>query len=254
MGETMQWAAAVVLLALAGTVHAGDIYACQGEHGEKVYQNTPCQTTAKQLEHRQYDPSMARAADGSAGATERIYTEPPDTYYGADAQRSNAPASSGFDYSSGSGADVPRAPAITGGIGSSAYQRGEIRGTRCVTARGRVYYTAGACGTSVTYAGTAPVDWHKDQVGGIPGAVMVAPNQALNPMTGQIVRLEAAPTAAPIYHRSRDAGTAVDANEACAGARKAAAGRFNRKADRQVQELCRSGRSLYDQPRSGGIP
>lgn len=81
--------------------------------------------------------------------------------------------------------------------------------------------------------------------------MMTEPNEAMNPMTGQLVQLEAAPTVAPVYQRTRDAGTAVDPNAACAEARKAAAGRFNRRADQRVQELCRFGRSMYDQQRSG---
>lgn len=251
----MKWMSSLILILVLATSWAGDIYTCKGAHGEKVYQNAPCSTADKQVEHRKYDASMARAEDGSAGATERIYTSPTASYYGNDGSSGNSRsgASGAFDYS-GVDQSANAAPAHAGGIGSSAYQRGEVRGTRCVTTKGRVYYTAGACGTSVTYAGTAPVDWHKDQVQGVPGAVMVGPNQAMNPMTGQIVQLDAAPTVAPVYQRSRDAGTAVGADEACAGARKAAAGRFDRKADRRVQELCRSGRSLYDQPQSGGIP
>jgi hypothetical protein len=100
-------------------------------------------------------------------------------------------------------------------------------------------------------AGMRPRPWQQDQVQGMPGAVMTGPNEAMNPMTGQLVQLEAAPMAVPTYQRTRDQGAAVSADEACAGARAAAAGRFNKRADDRVQELCRFGRSMYDQPRSG---
>jgi hypothetical protein len=80
---------------------------------------------------------------------------------------------------------------------------------------------------------------------------MTGPDTAMDGMTGQPIQLQHADTSVTVYQRSRDQGTAVDANEACAGARKAAAGRFNKAADDRVQELCRFGRSLYDQPQSG---
>lgn len=243
----------VLFVTAASSARAGDIYTCKGTHGEKVYQNAPCPTTTNQVEHRTYSPEMARAVDGSSGATERIYQTSQQNSYSGKAGAPE-PRDERYSYGAGTAPTAVTTPARSGGIGSSAYQRGEVQGTRCVDARSRVYYTAGQCGTSTTYAGTQPVDWHKDQVQGVPGAVMVSPNEALNPMTGQIVQLQAAPTVVPVYRRTNDVGTTVDVDEACAGARAAAAGRFSKKADARVQELCRFGRSMYDQQRSGAIP
>ena len=241
------------LLLYAGLAQAGDIYTCKGKGGINVYQNTPCPKSADELSHTAYDASMRRAVDGSGGHTERGANAPSMREQSMSTDSSSYVA--GNNYGSGNG--VPPAtvlPAQAGGIGSSAYQRGEVQGTRCVNARGKVYFTAGRCGTSVSYAGDRPVDWHRAQVQDMPGAVMVGPNRALDPMTGQIVDLVPTPQVAPTYVQTRDQGTPVSADEACEGARKAAAGRFNKKADDRVQALCRFGRSMHDQTPGGGIP
>jgi hypothetical protein len=250
--EMIRWVGVVGLLLCSGLAQAGDIHTCKGKGGVNVYQNSPCPKPADELNHAAYDASMGRAADGSSGHTERgAYA--PSLRRQMPARDSSAPVAD-INYSGSSATPAQTQPTLAGGIGSSAYQRGEVRGTRCVNADGHVYFTAGACGSSVSYAGDQPVDWHRDQVQGVPGAVMIGPNQALDPMTNQIVQLIETPQVAPTYMRTRDSGTHVGADEACAGARKAAAGRFNKRADDRVQELCRFGRSMHDQTPSGGIP
>lgn len=83
---------------------------------------------------------------------------------------------------------------------------------------------------------------------------MTSPNEALNPMTGQIVQLQPEPIVSPAFTQSRDSGTQVDPDEACEQARKAADGKFSRKLDQRERELCDYGRSLYDEHRSRDIP
>lgn len=248
--DMARWLMGACLLSCMGLAQAGDIYTCKGKGGVNVYQSTPCSKAADELNRAAYDASMRRAADGTSGRTER----------GADAPSMRRQASTDYPaanitYSSNGRDASGQAPVIrSGGLGSSAYQRGEVHGTRCVNAKGQVYFTGGSCGTSVSYAGDHPVDWHRDQVQGVPGAVMINPDQALDPATGQVVQLIPTPHVAPSYVQTRDQGAPVSADEACEGARKAAAGRFNKKADDRVQELCRFGRSMYDQTPSGGLP
>lgn len=251
--DMTRWLMGACLLSCVGLAQAGDIYTCKGKGGVNVYQNTPCPKAADELKHAAYDASMRRAADGSSGHTERGANAP--SMRKRD-MLDNPPASTAqINYGgSDAGNSTQSQPSPVGGIGSSAFQRGEVGGTRCVSAKGRVYYTAGRCGTSVTYAGDHEVDWRRNQVRGVPGAVMINPDQAIDPMTGQMVQLIPTPRAAPTYVQTRDQGSPVSADEACEGARKAAAGRFNKKADDRVQQLCRFGRSLYDQTPRGGIP
>lgn len=120
-------------LVFAGPATAGDIYTCKGAHGEKVYQNAPCPTPDKQVDHQQYDPAMARAADGSAGATDRIYT----SLMGSYSEQSTATAgySGGARYSNGSppvpGERTSPAPTAPTGYQCKAGQRIWMQTTRC---------------------------------------------------------------------------------------------------------------------------
>lgn len=251
--DMTRWLIGACLLLCAGLAQAGDIYTCKGKGGVNVYQSIPCPKAAVELNHSAYDNSMRRAVDGSSGHTERGADAP--SMRKQDVLDSPQSSTAGINYGgSDGGASTQSQPVPTGGIGSSAYQRGEVGGTRCVSAEGRVYYTAGRCGTSVTYAGDHEVDWRHNQVQDVPGAVMINPDQAIDPMTGRMVQLIPTPRVAPTYVQTRDQGSPVSADEACEGARKAAAGRFNKKADDRVQQLCRFGRSMYDQTPSGGIP
>lgn len=225
---------AAALLLAAGAAHAGDIYVCKGEHGEKVYQNAPCPSAAEQVGHNQYSDAMARAP---APPPEAYRADPPPPPVSAPAGRLATSSDQGSH-----------------GLDSSVYQRGEVRALKCVTASGRVYYARGACGSSTTAVGTQPEAWRGDKVEGIPGAVMVSPNEALDPATGRIVQLVGAPPNRPVIARQQDQGTAVDPDEACRAARKAADGKFSQRLDRRARELCDEGRSLYDETPDGGIP
>jgi hypothetical protein len=218
---------------------AGDIYICKGTHGENVYQNAPCATASKELAHRQYDPAMARAADGSAGHTERVYATPERGYAAGGTVGGGRPL--------GQGASLPPA----GGLGSSPYQRGEVQGTRCVSATGQVYVTADACRTTTELVGsrTAARDWQRDQVQGRPDLVMSGPDQAFDPATGQFIQLQHAPETQTVnvYRTTQDRGTPMNVDSACDAARANAAQHTrSERAQREVEALCRQGRSLYD--------
>lgn len=234
--RTVRGAALCALLAITGSAAAGDIYVCKGAHGVKSYQNVPCAQVSDQVGHNTYSNAMARPAQPPSYTVQQ-YSAPAPRPVSRAARPQLVTAGSATAYRGG-------------GIGSTAYQRGEAGGRRCVSAKGQVYFAA-ECGSSVTYAGMRARDWRGDRVEGVPGAVMTQPNGAIDPMTGQFVQLIPEPMDEPAYVRTQDAGTDVSADEACAGARRAAAGRFSKKADDRVQDLCRFGRSMYDQPRSG---
>lgn len=237
-----RWTAAgvwVVACLLVPAVRAGNIYTCKGANGVNTYQNLPCAKPAEQIQHATYDDALARPGTPAP-------TAPRDRYGTA------APAHRGM------GAAIPppaALPATTGGLGSSAYQRGEVQGTRCVNARGQVYYTAAGCGTSTQRVGTQERLWRGDTVEGVPGAVMIGPDQAVDPRTGQVVELEHTQDRVDVYRTTRDAGAAMDADQACTGAQQVAAQHpHSQQAQRRVEDLCRRGRSLYDtQPSANSL-
>lgn len=140
-----------------------------------------------------------------------------------------------------------------GGLGVSAYARGDIHAVRCTTASGRVYYAKGTCSTSTTTEVVVGHDWHGDKVRGMPGAVMVGPNEAMDPRTGQVVDLQTVSNNTVVHVTTRDHAQSVSADKACAEAQKAEARHpYSHKITRRVQALCQQGRSLYDQKPARG--
>jgi hypothetical protein len=133
--RVIHWAWGVAFLAVSGVVHAGDIYVCKGTHGEKVYQSTPCPTPDKQVDHRKYDPSIVRAADGSAGATERVYTSAASGYGEQMEAGGGYSRSGGVRYSSGSppvpGEQASPPPAAPKGYRCTAGNRTWVQQTPC---------------------------------------------------------------------------------------------------------------------------
>lgn len=233
-------------LLFVGTAHAGNIYVCKGAHGVNSYQNTPCPTPVTQIRHETYDDALARPG---------IPSPAPVSYAAGVSVRAVSPGGAPLITAP---VRLPRAISTTGGLGSSAYQRGEIQGTRCVNANGQVYYTAAACRTSTTtQTQWEPHDWHHDTVQGMPGAPMVGPNQAVDPYNGRVVNLQ--PTrgddSVEVQHTTQDQGVPMDADAACAGAQRAAKEHpFSGSAQRDVEALCRRGRSLYDtQPSANSL-
>lgn len=240
---TVKLSVLLALGCLALPARAGDIYTCKGAHGEKVYQNAPCATANTQLGHSQYDPAMARAADGSAGHTERVYATPARGYVSG--------GTVGKAVAGGRPLGQAGAPLPAGGLGSSPYQRGEVQGTRCVNAAGRVYVSAAGCGTSTELVGsqTSQRDWQQDMVQGHPGLVMSGPDQAFDPATGQYIQLQHVENTQTVnvWQTTQDRGTPMDADDACDAARANAAQHTrSERAQHQVEALCRQGRSLYD--------
>jgi hypothetical protein len=89
----------------------------------------------------------------------------------------------------------------------------------------------------------------------MPDAVMVGPDTALDPRTGQTFQLEHAPTTAPVYVHTQDHGRHVDADTACREARtKAKLNPRDAVAAKRAHDVCNAGRGLWDQvPTSGGV-
>lgn len=54
--------AAVLVLRMVSTAHAGSIYVCKGTHGVNSYQTLPCSQPADQLRKTHYSDAMARPA------------------------------------------------------------------------------------------------------------------------------------------------------------------------------------------------
>ena len=246
----MGWRLAAVALLAIGVwhqqAHAGDIYKCKSLQGVTIFQQTPCPSTSKSIAHTKF-----QAVPDDPSAAQRSYDAQPPVQGAQDAALTATPSN-----------PVPqrdqRAIATdTGcqGIGCTAQQRGEVQSTRCEASDGRVYYVVGACGRRSIHVGDAPRNWRRDQVQGIPGAVMIGPDMALDPRTGQTVQLQHAPTTTPVYVHTQDQGRHVDADTACSEARaQAKLNPRDSRAAKQAHDVCDAGRGLWDQvPASGGI-
>lgn len=123
-------------------------------------------------------------------------------------------------------------------------------GNRCVSSNGIVYYTQAPCWTPaigaanataaslqasesprVIDAGIAPshepprgaigTSWQDDRVQDLPGAVMLGPDQALNPYNGHVVQLAPAVPGQPGMPRAISQGGSAQADLECAQARRA---------------------------------
>lgn len=237
--STKWWIVAVIMLVIGiwqQPAHAGDIYKCKDPRGVTVFQQTPCPPASKPLAHTTFHaepdaPSPAQQSYGAAAGTTSTVL-PGQLHNEVQPREPNVAAETRCE-----------------GIGCTAHQRGEVKSTRCVAPDGKVYYVIGACRRRSTYVGSTPRQWHNDHVQGMPDAVMVGPDTALNPRSGQTFQLEHAPTATPVYQHTQDQSTGVDADTACRGARlqvKLHPG--DAHTAKRAHDVCNAGRGLWDQP------
>lgn len=228
----------ILLLLTVGVVvpaHAGNIYACKDAHGRAAYQDTPCPQRSKTVGHSTYTPV-------------------PDAPYSSPYAQTTAQPAAGSQHqtvtdASGYSQSVTDAqPAGCAGIGCSEHQSGQTRATQCTAPSGRVYYTTGTCASRAQYVGTTLRDWRHDNVEGHPDAVMINRDEALDPRTGRIIQLDAAPLNTPVYQTIRDAGQRVDSDAACTAARQDAHMHpRDAKAAKRAHDVCSAGRGLWDQ-------
>jgi hypothetical protein len=269
----------------SGPAMAGHIYKCKHADGSVTYQDTACQNAAdteKTWAYRTPKPTserakgVARSDQAWQRAANQFAAQHPDLRYGhnlallnkamreVSTSRMNSWTVLQAGYARakamrGWTSRPPSQPASrsesnhVGGLGVSAYARGDIRAVRCTKASGKVYYAKGVCGTSTTTEIVAGRNWHNDTVQGMPDAVMVGPDQALNPRTGQVVQLDNVPNQTVVHVTTRDRAQSVSTDAACARAQAAEAKHpFSKSITRRVSKLCQQGRSLYDQKPSRG--
>lgn len=93
----------------------------------------------------------------------------------------------------------------------------EPAGNRCLSSNGIVYYTPQPCWKPPAKSAVA---WQADQVQDMPGAVMVGPNTALNPYSGNEVNLDPPVVGMPAQPRMPSGGGSAAADLACAQARQ----------------------------------
>lgn len=248
MHRSIGWQLALVALLSIGMWHqrasAGDIYQCKSPQGVTIFQQTPCPSSVKSVGHTKF-----QAAPDDPYAAQQIYGTPQPNPL-QDASFSDAPA-----YPSQRDQRGLVRSAGCQGIGCTAHQRGDVQSTRCEAPDGRVYYVVGACRRRSIHVGDAPRDWQRDHVQGVPGAVMVGPDTALDPRTGQTFQLQHAPTTRPVYVHTQDQGRRVDADTACSESRaQAKISPSDARAAKRAHDVCSAGRGLWDQaPSSGGI-
>lgn len=231
----------LITACLTVPAHAGDIYACKDARGNMAYQDKPCPTQAKTVGHGSYKP-----------VPDAPYSSP---YTQAPAVDQSQP-SPGMQSTGTYGVPVnTRQPTTCAGIGCSQHASGRTAATQCTAPDGRVYYTTQSCTAQSHYVGTTSRDWHNDTVQGHPDAVMINRDEALDPRTGRVIQLDAAPLTTPVYQHTHDVGQQVNSDAACQGARSDAHMHpRDAKAAKRVRDVCNAGRGLWDQaPPDHGI-
>jgi hypothetical protein len=108
---------------------AADVYVCKGVDGVTSFQQEPCPKAAKYVAHGTFTAHL----NDEPLPQQRQYTQA-DT--AAPLPRTTQTQT---------GASIVQYPATQqrGGIGSSAYQRGEVQATQCTAPSGKTYYTTG---------------------------------------------------------------------------------------------------------------
>ena len=237
----MKYLILAVVLLVPCIASAGNIYKCKGPNGT-VYQNAPCATDSQTLDHQQYrDPppqTTTYTFDQASPYTQQPNTvnygaTPPDVYRASPTQERLPPS------------EVPLPHIMdTGGIGSSPYQRGEIRALKCTTASGSVYYDTRCGHSSVAVSGRYNAyDINTGRL--VSDNVSARGLPALDRMTGHLfqpqhLRYESYQTLVP------DVGEPIDVDVACRRVQQIAGPIPSGANKRRVQALCRQGRSMYD--------
>jgi hypothetical protein len=244
----------LLALALASTsASAQPLYKCLNEDGTNSYQQEPCATGQVQTAA----PRIDKAPTLTEAEKRRIFGEPVEgevelTPEFIEAVRAPEVA-------------APPPPVRAPSLDTSPYARGRKTGARCVTPSGQVYY-AQACGSSrvdvATGGPTTVWDAYHPETGeimqrGLHGQQIVT-WRGRNYMPSDVqwrTRSEVPHSS----HRARHASAAVGADEACDGARRQAkqlrdsGGDFDKRqrADAAVSDLCRQGRSMWEQRQDG---
>lgn len=194
--------------------------ACKRVHGEKVFQITACVRSTQKIDHKAYDDAKARptvAKQNTSYSSDSVVSSSRPM----DMQQPTESGQSTHEGGYGLGGPPVHAPTV-----------------RCIAASGRVYDTHYACGSSNVQVDTQERDWRRDKVQGMPGAMMIGPDQALNPQTGQIVQLQHKPDTKPVYQRVQDSGTAIDPEKACKQARLAMVKDHSKAASDHETDMC----------------
>ncbi|HJR14421.1 MAG TPA: DUF4124 domain-containing protein [Rhodanobacteraceae bacterium] len=224
----------LLVACMAAPVHAGDIYACKDAHGNMAYQDKPCPTKSKTVGHGSYTP-----------VPDAPYSSP----YAQEASQDQGDAAAATQATGTDSVTTSVAqPSPCAGIGCSQHASGQTAATQCTAPDGRVYYTTRSCTARSHYVGTTSRDWQRDTVQGHADAVMINRNEALDPRTGRVMQLDAAPLSTPVYQRTRDAGQQVNIDAGCQGARADARMHpHDAKAAKRARDVCGAGRGLWDQ-------
>jgi hypothetical protein len=138
-----------------------------------------------------------------------------------------------------------------------ADQDPEDTGLRCTAANGKIYYRSRSegCGTSRVFGDPQVRNWQRDQVTGVPGAVMLNNNQALDPRTGQVLNLTPAPTTVRPSQRVQDQADIIGRDTACEEAKRDAQAQRDRNMDLSFDERRKIDDHVYElcKPKQGGF-
>lgn len=212
------WLAGVAM-ALGAPAHAGDVYVCKGADGIDSYQSVPCAADASQLSHGSYDDSIGKPSwDSTVSAFEARH---PDILAHSNLVIMQAALNKvvrpGMSDNQLLSAAYALATAQPTWNGAKTLPVGEPVSVTPLLGRASVAVPTKLGHRSRARAGRqAPaLSWQRDQVRDMPGAVMVAPDQALSPYNGHIVQLE---PDLPGQPRTRSAAGSAQADIACAQA------------------------------------
>lgn len=228
----------VALLALGPRIALGaDIFKCKQPNGVIAYQQAPCTKTEQQIAHSHFQrqPDAPIYSQPRPGSSARL----PEGYV------TNTSGQAAHGFSTNESAGSINTPLGCAGIGCSAHQRGDVTTRECVAPDGRHYYTTNACRTRFNVVDSQSRDWQNDTVEGVPGAVMVGPDRALDPSTGRYIQLQHS----PVLQRAQDPGQRIDPDAACRQARlDAKLHPHDTAAAKRAGIVCSKGRGLWDQP------
>ncbi|MCB1629445.1 MAG: DUF4124 domain-containing protein, partial [Xanthomonadales bacterium] len=209
---------------------ASSIFKCTGPDGSVSYQQAPCESGSQQE-----TPVVSEAP--TLTAEERFKAAAYEAGLSPSEARRLLESPGTSDASRG----IPEPADRTHSESQQVRQpTGRNAAFKCVRPDGSFYFSIDPCGTSVVRGPrtTVPRNWVNDRVEGSPGAVMVAPDIAINPTTGQPIHLV---PQAPTVTRQRkwnvaDTQSVVDRDDACDAAKEERNDRRRANPDLSFQE------------------
>jgi hypothetical protein len=235
----------VVLLLFCGTASAQRVFKCTDEKGKVTFQQASCKGKPIDANAVRLDAAPTLTEEEKfRGAAFRAGMTPEEA-------RARLRETDANQQHAGRQGQIPAAADSAQSTAQQPPLEPEETALRCTSAGGRVYYrpVSEGCGSSTVFGNPEVRNWQQDRVADAPGAVMVAPNQAIDPHTGKILELQDTPAISRPSMQLRDHAEGIDKEKACQLARADALRQRDknmhltfdqrRKIDDRVNEICK---------------